>query len=254
MTEPAKKDDKSPSTRAQAVTNFTVPVTIAWLLAVGGILSWGMPAQGLLDNAGQVVAALGAGIAFVTVILSVVQDVIPLSVKQRLLYPFGRTIFRPQGWKYSLPSYWAFSKKLMEKAKLQDFDGVEALRADPVAQDKRWAANYHAYRDRPGLVHFSTRHLAWNEMVPVMLLLTMSTVLLGRALGWPGRPTLWAYLFEACLALLALSWLAGRRSSTALVIAVLERMRDEGDRAHVPPQQARRPALSYFSRSTGRYR
>jgi len=230
MTDTAKKEDKSPSTRAQAVTNFTVPVTIAWLLAVGGIISWGMPAQALLDNAGKIVTALGAGVAFLTVIMSAVQDVIPLALKQRLLFPFGPNLFRPRHWKYTLPSYWAFSKGYMARAKLVD-DDLAALRSKPEEQDRRWASNYHAYRDRPAIVHFSTRHLAWREMVPVMILLTFSTVLVGRLLGWPGRLSLWAYLFEACLLLLALSWLAGKRSNASLVIAVLERMRDEGDKA-----------------------
>jgi hypothetical protein len=223
-----KKDDKPASTRALAVANFTVPVTIAWLLAVGGILSWGTPAQGLLDNAGKVVAALGGGIAFITVILSAVQDVIPLQLKQWLLFPFGW----PED---AFPSRWSFSKPLMDKAKLDEFEGVDALRLDSAAQDRRWGANYNAYRDRPGLVHFSTRHLAWRDMVPVMLLLIASTLIVGRLLHCPGRLSLWAYLLEACTLLLALSWLAGRRSNVALVIAVLERIRDEGDKTLASP-------------------
>jgi hypothetical protein len=224
MPDPQKKDDTSASTRALAVTNFTVPVTIAWLLAVGGILSWNRPAQALLDNAGQIVAALGVGIAFVTVILSAVQDVIPLQLKQWLLFPFGR----PEN---ALPSHWAFSDGLMKKANLDDFDGVAVLRKNPKAQHKRWSANYHVYRDRPGLVHFSTRHLAWIEMVPVLFLLLTLSLILRWSLGRPETIGLWHCLAGACAMILVLSWVAGRHSSTALIVAVLEQIRYDGDKS-----------------------
>ena len=237
------KEDKPASTRALAVSTFTVPVTAAWLLAVGGIVGWDVPAEELLKNAGGIVAALGGGIAFLTVVLSAVQDIVIVTRKQRLLFPWGGSILHPSRWRYAFPSHWAFSERVMRRAKLTsvpglDSEGLEILREAPEAQDRRWGRYYQAYRDRPGIVHFSTRHLAWRDTVPVMILLTALTVLLGRLLNWPGRPTLWAYLIEACLVLLAMSWLAGRRSNEALVIAVLERVRDEGETPKTEPKSA----------------
>jgi hypothetical protein len=238
------KEDKPASTRAQAVSAFTVPVTAAWLLAVAGIIGWGMPGQALIDNAGKVAAALGAGVAFLTVVLTAVQDIVSVRWKQRLLFPWGQTFGIPWEWKYDFPSHWAFSEWMMEKARLDDVAGCDALRISPEAQNERWGQYYQIYRDRMTVAHFSARHVAWREMVPVMLLLIVSTVIVGRLLGWQGRPTLWAYLLEACFALLAMSWLAARRSNEALVIAVLERVRDEGEtpKADHRRQPSARPA------------
>lgn len=233
-----KKDDKPASTRAQAVANFTVPVTAAWLLAVGGILTWGMAAGDLLENAGKIVAAIGGGVAFLTVILSAVQDAIPLVVKQWLLFPRRKRNKEDVNRLLTWPSHKAFSVSLMRKADLETVADFEALKDDPDAQNKRWRANYNAYRDRAGVAAFSARHIAWREMVPVMFLLSALTFVLLWTLGRPDTICLWHYLVGACLIILALSWYAGRRSSIGLVIAVLERMRDEGDKTLASPTGA----------------
>ena len=235
------KEDKPASTRALAVSAFTVPVTAAWLLAAGGILSWGIPGQVLIDNAGKIVAALGGGVAFLTVVLSAVQDIVPLMRKQRLLYPKA---------KFAFPSYDAFSERLMTKAKLRKVPGIGGsaalarLRGDAEKQDTLWSSYYNTYASHPAVAAFSARHLAWRELLPVMLFLIAATFLIDAVsvvrwlIGCPAHPVLWALLLVACVILFAMSWLAGRRSNVALVIVVLERVRDEGERPRTEPKTA----------------
>ena len=110
------KEDKPASTRAQAVTNFTVPVTAAWLLAVAGIVGWDVSVEKVLENSGKIAAALGVGVAFLTVVLSAVQDIVPLWLKQRLLFHRGEPGFSQPRATDPWPSYWAFSKRIIDKA------------------------------------------------------------------------------------------------------------------------------------------
>ncbi len=224
------KEDKPASTRAQAVTGFTVPVTAAWLLAVGGILSWGMPVEGLLENAGKIAAAVGGGVAFLTVVLSAVQDIVPLQLKTRTLFFKGEK---------SLPSYRAFSGGLMATEKLDFVTDLETAKADAESQNKRWSEYYDKYRDHQAVAPFSARHVAWRETAVVLVLLVLiSTVfVIAVMFGWLMHLCLWAWLLVACLILLAMSVVAGRNSSDALVIAVLERVRidDETPKAEARP-------------------
>ncbi|HYU94785.1 MAG TPA: hypothetical protein VE989_01305 [Sphingomicrobium sp.] len=255
----AKGSETGESPRALAVANFAVPVTLAWLSAVAGLATWDKQARDLFNNIGQLAVAAGVGVAFATVVLSAVQDMLPLRAKQWLLFPRGVRGIKPgpggtKPRRHSYPSYWAFSDAVAEKAELKPFSGLDALQRNPERQNEVWDANFTAYRDAPAIGHFRGRHIAWRDLIPVLIVLTVATPLAGILLEPVVRERCivascfflfeplhlhrWLFLTLACAVLLVGSWFAGRRSNVSLVITVLEEARRHGLKMPPPPGRA----------------
>ncbi|HEX6741629.1 MAG TPA: hypothetical protein VF079_07540 [Sphingomicrobium sp.] len=227
--------DGSSSRRSQAVTNFALPVTLAWIIAVAVIVT-GAQDEKLLTVENFAVG-IGAA-AFVTVLLSAFQDLVSVERRQAFLFPVGKSF---RGKKYHKPSYWAFDPEMLETADLKSGEvaGIDDLQANAEAQDACWFEGYVANRDLPAVGQFSARHIAWRDLVPVIFLLVMLTIPLAW-FWWNGHRLAWLALLTCGVILLILSWVAGRHSNNALVVQVLIEMYKS------PKKPQKRPAFDVY--------
>ena len=229
------RDDQRNSNRGQAITKFMAPVSAAWLLAVGGLLSWNIPLKDLLAHAGPLVAFAGAGLAFLAVMLTALENSIPSIYKQKMLFP---------GMKPPFPGRTAFTDATVKRAGLDPGKFAKRAKLLPEKQDEAWMRYYNEYRSHPTVAHFSSRHVAWRETAPLLLLLTILSVVVGALHFWLGGPdawagvALWGTLVGVCMALCIVSCWAGHRSNLELISAVLHRIDNEDKPA---AQQSRSP-------------
>jgi hypothetical protein len=205
---------------SQAVSQFMMPVTIAWLLAAGGLLAWNMPLADLLKRIGQLAIFAGTATAFLTVVLALVEDAVPAVVKRKLIFPL-----RPHGH----PSYAALDPSILDRAEIgaNEIPDLEALRDDPARLQRRWWAAYEAHRDHPAIAHFAQRWIAWLQTAPLLVLLALialATALIGPHLGsWIDRDHwLWFALVTGLLAVLGI--LSARGCAFELVAQVVKQI------------------------------
>jgi hypothetical protein len=205
---------------SRAVSQFMMPVAIAWLLAAGGLLAWNMPLTELLKRIGQLAIFAGTATAFLTVVLALVEDAVPGGVKRRLIFPL-----RPHGH----PSYAALDPFILDRAEIQasEIPDLEALRDDPARLQRLWWAAYEAHRGHPAIDHYAQRWIAWLQTAPLLVLLALialATALIGPHLGpWiDGDHWLWFALGTGVLAWLGI--LSARGCAFELVAQVVKQM------------------------------
>jgi hypothetical protein len=216
----ADKPSGSQSYLSQAVSAYMAPVTIAWLLAVGGLLAWNMSLTALMQRVGQVAIFAGSATAFLTVVLSLIEDAI--SDKWKRLYLFPRD---EQGH----PSYRALDADILDRADVT-VDRLSMLtdaRNNPAELHRRWFAYYNAHRDHVAIAHFSQRWIAWLETAPLLALLaliSLAVALAGPSWGpWIDRDR-WLWLTGVTTALAILGYLSARGVALQLVAEVVKQM------------------------------
>ena len=224
----AAKPAGGESNKGQAVANFMVPIAAAWLLAVGGLLAWHEETSELIEKAGQLAVAAAGATAFLTVILSAIQDALPVRFKQWLIFPRGRQ---------ANPSYRAFTEAMLGKAERRNYApaNLAALRDDPELQNETWQKAYEKNRGHAAVAHFAQRTIAWRDTVPLLILLTAATPALAWALGCPPPIRGWELLTWAAAILLVICWLGARHAATGLVVTIVKLIADEPAPAPPPP-------------------
>lgn len=226
----AAKPAAGESNKGLAVANFMVPIAAAWLLAVGGLLAWHEDTSELVQKAGKLAVAAAGATAFLTVILSAIQDALPAWFKQRLLFPFAA---------FANPSYFAFGETMLKEAEREQYApaNLAALRADPKLQNETWQKGYEKNRAHAAVAILAQRTLAWRDTVPLLMLLTAATPALAWALGCPQPRRGWELLAAAAAVLLLVCWFGARHAATGLVVSVVKLIADEPP----PPKPAEKP-------------
>jgi|SRR5947209_9875090 len=205
---------------AQAVSGYMAPVTIAWLLAVGGLLAWNMSLTTLMGRVGQLVIFAGSATAFLTVVLSLIEDAIP--DKWKRLYLFPRC-------KQGHPSYYALDPNILDRAQVtaKDVPKLQEVSGNPDALNGRWFAFYDAHRDHPAIAHFSQRTVAWLETAPLLALLASISLVVALA-GPAWAPSIdrdhWLWLTGVTVALALLGYVSARGVALQLVAEVVKQM------------------------------
>jgi hypothetical protein len=236
MTVNPLKPAPAESHKSQAVANFMVPIMLAWLLAVGGLLSWSVSTADLLDGIGKVALFASVAVAFLTVVIAAIQDALPSTLKQWLLFPG----------KHPYPSYRAFEPDMLKKAEVtrESIPGIEGLGTDAgddgnaEAQNSFWQEHYERHRGHAGAKHFSARHVAWMDTVPLVMLLMYATPILGRLANFSGGRLGWGLLTIAAAVLFVTSLLAARQMSVALVAYVVKLISQEKEKPESPAGEA----------------
>lgn len=228
----SSKEDKSESRRDRAVTRYLVPILVAWLLAVGGLLGWTYTTSEIIALGGKLAVVASAGLAFLAVILAAVQDALPVGQKQRLLFPKRE---------FPYPSFQAFSDPdIIDAASIADDpDGLEGFEKGfpktPKDQDKLWYAAFKRHVQKFEIAQFSARHIVWRDAVPLLVFLGGLTPFVGWAAQFSGGVAYWKILAGVCLGLAFVCWLAGRSANEALVVEVLKALGQEAAQARKAP-------------------
>jgi hypothetical protein len=206
---------------SQAVSQYMAPVTIAWLLAVGGLLAWNMSLTALMQRVGQVAIFAGSATAFLTVVLTLLEDSVSDKWKRKYLFPRC---------KQGHPSYYALDPEILDRAAVTR-DNLPATLKDaegkPDALNQAWYAYYNAHRDHPAIAHFSQRWVAWLETAPLLAFLTLISLfvaLVGPFWGsWIDRDH-WLSLTGVTAALAILGYFSARGVALQLVAEVVKQM------------------------------
>jgi hypothetical protein len=213
---------------SQAVSLYMAPVTIAWLLAVGGLLAWNLSLSDLMRQVGQVAIFAGSATAFLTVVLSLIEDAVPDKWKRKYLFPRCR-----QGH----PSYYALSPNILDRADVHEaqLPDLVAVRKDPDELNRCWFAFYNCHRGHPAIAHFEQRWIAWLETAPLLAFLAL--VSLAVALVGPA-PLIdrghWLWLAGVTAILAFLGYVSARGVALQLVAEVVKQM-------SLPPAPAAAP-------------
>ncbi|HEX4739419.1 MAG TPA: hypothetical protein VH331_17865 [Allosphingosinicella sp.] len=228
------KDGKSGgSYLSQAVSQFMAPVTIAWLLAVGGLLAWNMSLTALFQRVGQLAIFAGSATAFLTVVLTLIEDAVSDKWKRKFLFPRC---------KQGHPSYYALDKKILDRAQVSEeqLPTLTEARDRPDDLNRIWFAFYNAHREHLAIAHFSQRWIAWLQTAPLLAFLTLISLvvaLAGPSWGsWIDRDH-WLWLTAVTAVLAVLGYASARGVALQLVAEVVKQMSvpvEEHETANAP--------------------
>jgi hypothetical protein len=216
---------------SQAVSQFMVPVTIAWLLAVGGLLAWNMSLTALLQRVGQVAIFAGSATAFLTVVLTLIEDAVSDKWKRKYLFP---------GDEQGHPSYRALDPEILDRAGVKQDRLPPALKAakdNPAELNEIWYAFYNSHRNHPAIAHFSQRWIAWLQTAPLLAflaLLSLVVALVGPYWGPLIDRDHWLWLTGVTAVLAILGYLSARGVALQLVAEVVKLMTVPAEERETP--------------------
>lgn len=195
------------SNKSQIVIQTLAPYSVAY--GIFCLILMGSSLSEIVTNWEKIFA-----LAFFSVGISLLQDLVPRGFKEWLV--FWRLRER-------LPGHRAFSKgrrwsSVIAQNEVIDFEIRETLGAR--FQDRLFYNLYDRYRENGSVKHYSFRYLQWRELATAALVLGIFGYLaVGAAEGWTSRPALQSV--GGSLVILIASVFAARNSANSLIDRVL---------------------------------
>ena len=188
-----------------------VPISVGYLLAVFFLI------RGVLPTTGQLWDHATAG-AIVAVAAMLLQDLVPKPIKEALV--FARHKERLPGHRCFSPASLADSR--IDRAAIAGVDTLSSL--PPADQNNVWYRQYQLVSERPAIIHYSFRYLAWRDVATLAASLTLISIPLLLSIGGAAAWRQGVLLAAGCALLCILSIVAARAASKELITMVLMTM------------------------------